>query len=93
MRNKLISTPFKKNFPGLSFRLFLSILLLTAITFTVLLLIGYSGASKPVSYLPEINMNNPVPDQDTVEKAMINGTKYSVSVKANGEVCIKNPGR
>jgi hypothetical protein len=89
MKNKVIARPLAKRFRRFTFRLFIWIILLTGIACIALLVFGYIGASKPVSYLPQMIADTLKPEKDTLEKAELKGFAYIVSVKGNGEVAIK----
>jgi hypothetical protein len=86
---KKVATSFAKRIIRSGLRTFLWILLLACVSFFVLLVLGYLGASKSISYLPEISINESKTDQHTNVKAEIKSSKFIVSVNGDGVVCVK----
>jgi hypothetical protein len=89
MRNTLTSSSVFKKLFKLSYRLILWILLVSVAALCALIVLGYSGASKPVSYLPQSGTGGLHPNGDTTTKAEIKSFAGIVSVLGNGEVYLK----
>jgi len=89
MRDTLTPTSVFKKLFKLSCRLILWILLVSVSALFVLIVLGYFGASRPVSYLPELKTGALLSDCDTTTKAEIRSFAGIVSVLGNGEVYLR----
>ena len=90
MRSKLFTRTSVKGFFLLLFRVFLWILLLSVVSLVTLLTLGYFGASKADSYLPEIHAKDLKLPPDELHQYELKSSGYILSVKENGGVTVRS---
>jgi hypothetical protein len=90
MRNKLLTRTSVKGFFIFLFKVFLWIILLSVVSLLTLLTLGYFGASRADSYLPEIHAKDLKLPPDDLHHYELKSPGYLLSVKENGGVTVRS---